>query len=240
MVNKMRCLAVLIARGGSKRVPRKNLQLIGPHPLIAHPILKFHELTKLIQLDHIISTDDLEIKSVAESYGGNCPFIRPADLAQDNVPSLPVVQHAINYLLDQNVQPYDVIVYVQPTSPFWRITDFLKCIDILNTTDVSSCVPVTPVSTHPFKMKRLLSDGRLLNYIDQGKDEMRAAQLLPSVMRRAGSLYASRIDVVMKEQTLIADHCHGFVVPSESAIDIDTPVDLAMARVIYDTLKSKY
>ena len=236
----MNCLAVLIARGGSKRIPRKNLEVLGNHPLIAHPIIKLNELSKSFDLDHIVSTDDPEIKSVAESYGGYCPFLRPPELAKDNVPSLPVVQHAINYLIENDVKKYDFVVYVQPTSPFWRLEDFKKCIQVLSSSDYVSCVPVTPVATHPFKMKRLLSDGRLLNYIDQGTDEMRASQLLPPVMRRAGSLYASRIDVVMNMNTLIGDPCHGFEVPSETAIDIDTPIDLAMARVISNTTRTDY
>ncbi len=230
----MNILAVLIARGSSKRVPRKNIRLLGKYPLIAHSIMKLNELSKVLDLDHVISTEDLEIKSISESFGGYCPFLRPEELARDNVPSLPVVQHAVDFMSRETTKVYDVIVYIQPTSPFWRIDDFMRCITVLSETDYVTCLPVTKVETHPFKMKRLLDDGRLINLIDQGLDDMRPYQELPTVMRRAGSLYASRTDIVMNHHSLIGDPCFGFEVPMETAVDIDTPMDFAMAQVIYD------
>ena len=230
----MNILAVLIARGSSKRVPRKNIRLLGKYPLIAHSIMKLNDLSKTLYFDHVVSTDDVEIRSISESFGGYCPFLRPEELARDNVPSLPVVQHAVNFMSAENNKVYDVIVYIQPTSPFWRIDDFLRCITVLSESHYVSCLPVTKVETHPFKMKRLLDDGRLINLIDQGVDDMRPYQDLPTVMRRAGSLYATRTDIVMNHDSLIGDPCFGFEVPLETAVDIDTPMDFAMAQVIYD------
>ncbi len=230
----MNILFVILARGGSKRVPGKNIKLLGKIPLIAHTLKKVLTFDSRYNFDHILSTDSLEIKEVAESYGAYCPFLRPSELSKDSIPSLPAVQHAVTYLEVEKSKSYDIIVYVQPTAPFWRHQDLHTCLEAVILSHYASAVPVTLVSTHPFKMKRLLSDGRVLNYIDQGKDEMRAYQLLPLVHRRAGSFYVSKIETVMKDNTLVGDPCFGLEVPPETAIDIDTPIDFAVAEVIYN------
>ena len=230
----MNILFVILARGGSKRVPNKNIKLLGDLPLIGHTLKNLLAFQYSCKFDHILSTDSPEIKRVAESFGAYCPFLRPPELSGDLVPSLPVVQHAINYIQVHDRKFYDLIVYLQPTSPFWRHLDLKTCLDAVTSGEYVSAVPVTLVETHPFKMKRLLTDGRVLNYIDQGLDEMRAYQLLPRVHRRAGSFYVSQTEIIMQRNTLVGDPCFGLEVPQETAIDIDTPLDFAVAEAIYN------
>ena len=229
----IKTLTVITARGGSKGIPKKNLVDLGGKPLIAHAIEKAILVSKTWPMDILLSTDDISIKEVAESYGAWCPFLRPAELAKDHVESLPVVKHAAQVAENERGYQYDVIVYLNPTGPLWRKEDFLSCLDILiNNKDVyfESAVIVTTVSTHPFRMKRLLQDGRLINYIDQGFEDMRPRQSLPPVYRRAGSIYASRRSVIFDKETLIGDPCYGLLVPPETAVDIDSIVDLELVR----------
>jgi len=230
-VTRPTSIAVIPARGGSKGIPRKNLVDLGGKPLIAHMI--GHALASGSITDVVVSTDDAEIADVARTYGALAPFLRPPELAGDLVPSLPVVQHAVEVMEAERGARYDFVVLLQATSPLCRPTDIAACLDKLS--DDPSCasaVAITPVSTHPFRMKRVVDRDRLINYIDQGFEDMRPRQLLPPVYRRAGSVYASRRAVVMETHTLVGDPCRAVVVPSETAVDIDGPLDLALVRLI--------
>ncbi len=224
-------IAIIIARGGSKGIPRKNLVDIAGKPLIAYTIEKALEVSKFYPMDVLVSTEDKEIKLTAESYGAWCPFYRPKKLAEDNIPSFPVVEHALAQAESIKKKKYKYIAYMQPTSPLWKVNDLVEALNILsNTNDFNSVVAITEVETHPFRMKRLLKDGRVINYIDQGFEDMRPRQSLPKVYRRAGSFYVSKRKVIVDEKTLVDKLCYGFVVSEETAIDIDTKKDLATVR----------
>ena len=231
----MNCLAVIIARGGSKGIPRKNLLLIGDKPMLAHTVETALKVSTANPLDVIFSTDSEEIRQTAIAAGAWAPFLRPSELAADDIPSWPVVQHAVAQAeMIKNIN-YDLIVYLQPTAPLCCPKDVLRCINALNENpNIESAVAVTEVETHPFRMKRLLSDGRLINYIDQGFEDMRPRQRLPKVYRRAGSVYVSRRKVVMENNTLVGDPCIGIVVSPETAIDVDSEIDLELVRALYN------
>ena len=239
ITNNSNILIVIIARGGSKGLPNKNLHKLDNKPLIGYAIdnaIRIKEANK--NVDHIFSTDCPTIRKVAISCGGWAPFLRPAELAEDHVESHPVVRHALLEAERRNKKTYDIVVYLQPTSPLCREEDIIKCINKLEQCPTyNSAVAVTPVSTHPFKMKRLLQNGQLINYIDQGFEDMRARQKLPNVYRRAGSVYVSRRDVVIKEGSLVSELCAGIEVPSETAVDIDNYVDMKVVEVIIKELK---
>ena len=230
---------VIIARGGSKGIPKKNLMPVGRLPLFAHAVQSAIGAAKVIPLEIVFSTDSEEMRLVAIENGAWAPFLRPAELAADDVPSWPVVRHAVEQVEAIKRKRYDIIVYLQPTAPLCRSEDIVRCIqELKENPDTESAVAVTEVETHPFRMKRLLSDGRLINYIDQGFEDMRPRQQLPKVYRRAGSIYASRRKVVVEGNTLVGDPCIGVVVPPETAIDIDTVIDLELVRVLYERNKS--
>ncbi len=227
----MNIIIVILARGGSKGIPRKNIALVNGKPLLAYAI----EKSKAIKYtcDVLVSTDDNEIAAIAEEYGALVPFLRPKDLALDNTESLPVVQHAVSFMENQNCKKYDFVLYVQPTSPLCRVEDIESCIDALvNNPQYNSAVTTVKVGTHPFKMKRLVDGERLINLIDQGFEDMRPRQSLPPVYRRTGAVYASRRNVVMLQNTLVGDPCYAVLVPEETAIDIDSPIDLELVKLI--------
>lgn len=236
---EMKNAAIIIARGGSKGIPGKNLQPLGNKPLLAHMVYSAVQASKSMPLEVICSTDSDEIRQAAIEAGAWAPFLRPAELAADDVPSWPVVQHAVTQAEKIKGTRYDLIVYLQPTAPLCRPEDIVRCIRTLDENPTAeSAVAITEVETHPFRMKRLLNDGRLINYIDQGFEDMRPRQQLPEVYRRAGSVYVSRRKVVMEGNTLVGDPCIGVVVPPETAIDIDTEIDLELVRLLYERNKS--
>src|SRR3989338_10531149 len=125
----MKVLAIIPARGGSKSIPRKNLKLLAGKPLLSYPI----ELAKSVpEIDRIIvSTEDEEIASVAKRYGAEVPFIRPNELAQDETPTLPVLQHCVNFLeKTENYKP-DVIIHLFATNPFLTKENVQKALQML-------------------------------------------------------------------------------------------------------------
>ncbi len=225
-------IAVIPARGGSKGIPRKNLVDLGGKPLLAHMI--GHAIASGVIDDVVVSSDDAEIGEVARAYGALAPFLRPAALAGDIVPSLPVVQHAVEYMENERGVQYDVIVLLQATAPLCRPTDIAACLEKLHADPTcASAITITEVATHPFRMKRLVDGDRVINFIDQGFEDMRPRQVLPPVYRRAGSVYASRRSVVMSGNTLVGDPCRGVLVPADTAVDVDGPLDLALVRQLF-------
>lgn len=227
----MNILSVIIARGQSKGIPRKNLADLGGIPLIGHMIS--HARQCGIESDVVVSTEDDEIARVAAAFGAEVPFRRPAELAEDSVQSLPVVQHAVRSMEEIKGRLYDLVVYLQPTAPLCRPSDISACIRKLSADErAQSVVTIVEVDTHPFRMKRLVDGERVINFIDQGFEDMRPRQVLPKVYRRSGAVYASRRSVVMEANTLVGDPCLGILVPRDTSIDIDSPIDLEMARLI--------
>jgi CMP-N-acetylneuraminic acid synthetase len=227
----MRNLAVIPARGGSKSVPRKNLQDVGGRPLIGHMI--GHALAVPAITDLVVSTEDEEIAEVARRLGAQVPFLRPAELAEDHMPSWPTVRHALFGMERITGQPYDHVIMLQATAPLCRPQDIAACIDRLAIGDCESVVTVVRVMTHhPFRMKRIVGEDTLINFIDQGFEDMRPRQTLPAVYQRSGAVYASRRAVIVEQDGVVGSNARAVVVPPETGIEIDTALDLEFMRLI--------
>ncbi|MCC5905951.1 MAG: acylneuraminate cytidylyltransferase family protein [Balneolaceae bacterium] len=228
----MNILSVVIARGGSKGIPRKNLADVGGIPLVAHIIKS--ALGVKTSTDLVLSTEDEEIAKIGLEFGAEVPFMRPQELAGDDVTSLPVVQHAVIQMENIKGYRYDIINYLQPTAPLCRTIDIENCLQKLkDNKEAESVVTIIESPVHPFKMKRVVDEDRVINFIDQGFEDMRPRQSLPKVYKRSGAVYASRRSVVMNQNSLVGEPCLGVIVPKETAVDIDTPEDLELVRLLY-------
>jgi CMP-N-acetylneuraminic acid synthetase len=226
----MRILAVIPARGGSKGVPRKNVAIVAGKPLIAYSIAEALKVERFTDL--IVSTNDEEIASIARGCGAEVPFMRPAELAGDRTPSLPVMQHAVEQMEGLRGTTYDIVVMLQPTTPLRTAVDIDAALDLMAATGCDSVVSLVDVGgNHPFRMKRLIGD-RVVNYVEQDGEDMRPRQELPTVYIRSGSVYASRRAVVMEDETLVGADCRGYVIEPERAINIDTMNDLRVAEIL--------
>lgn len=143
MYGNKKILAIIPARGGSKGVPRKNIRALCGKPLIAWTI---EEMKKSKYIDHsIVSTEDDEIKKVAESFGGNVPFMRPQELARDDTPGIEPVLHAIDKLPD-----YDYVILLQVTSPLRTVEDIDGAIELCINRQAKSCVSITETEHSPY------------------------------------------------------------------------------------------
>lgn len=228
MVARPEVLAVIPARGGSKGIPRKNIREFAGYPLIAYSIaagLKAETVTRVI-----VSTDDEEIAAVARAWGAETPFLRPAEFAQDNTTDLPVFQHALKWLAEnENYRP-DVIVQLRPTSPVRPVGLVDEAVrSLLAHPEADSVRGVVPAGQNPHKMWRIdPQSGYMKNLLDvPGLPEPYNAprQVLPPVYWQTG-----HIDVIRPRAILEMDSMSGRIIlpvmiDPRYTVDIDTPAD---------------
>src|SRR2546422_320494 len=182
--------AVIPARGGSKGLPGKNLKALGALSLIGHAVASCREATRLARF--LVSTDSEAIAAEARRHGAEVPFLRPATLASDEAGMVPVLQHAVRWLEANGGPRPDLVVTLQPTSPFRVGADIDETIAKVVETDADSAQTVTEAAYHPFFMKTLDGDRTVALFHDGHKYVRRQDAPSPtSRRRRAGPLRAS-------------------------------------------------
>lgn len=226
----MRVLGLIPARGGSKGVSRKNVRLLGGKPLLRWSVeaaLAAHTLASVV-----LTTEDEEIAAVGRSCGAAVPFLRPADLAADDTPTLPVVQHAVR-TLEKLGDRFDAVCLLQPTNPFRKASDIDACVELLAKSDADAVVTILPVppeyNPHWVYVRR--SDG-LLRLSTGESEPLPRRQLLPAAFHREGSIYVTRRDTIMEKNSLYGTRVIGYEVTRAGTINIDTPADWLRAEAI--------
>ncbi|WP_322507739.1 acylneuraminate cytidylyltransferase [Anaerolinea sp.] len=237
-------LAIIPARGGSKGIPRKNIKPFAGHPLIAYSIAAGVQAESVTRV--IVSTDDEEIAAVAREYGAEVPFLRPAELAQDQTLDLPVFQHALRWLEEQEGYRPEVVVQLRPTSPVRppHLVDEAVRI-LLEHPEADSVRGVVPAGQNPHKMWRIdPQTGVMKNLLDvPGVEEPYNAprQILPPVYWQTGHIDAIRPRVIhagsMSGKVILP-----VMVDPAYTVDIDTPKDWARSEwlVWYSDLEIVY
>ena len=222
-------LAVVPARGGSKGVPRKNLQELGGRPLIAWTIEAATCSRAVGRV--VVTTDDEEIASESREYGAEVPFLRPAALAEDTTPSMDVIVHALDWLAENEGYAPASVVCLQPTSPFRPASDVDAAFDLFKTKRADAVVSVSEAEQHPAWMKTLDAEGRLADLVES-RERADRRQDLARVYALNGAIYLARRELLLAERTWYAGRTYGYVMPRERSLDIDTPWDLHLARLI--------
>jgi YrbI family 3-deoxy-D-manno-octulosonate 8-phosphate phosphatase len=233
MVKKPEVLAIIPARGGSKGIPRKNIREFAGYPLIAYSIaagLQSETVTRTI-----LSTDDEEIAAVARQWGAEAPFMRPTELASDQALDLPVYQHALQWLKDNEGYQPDVVVQLRPTSPVRPVDCVDRAVNMLLQNPEADCVRgVVPAGQNPYKMwRRDENSGQIspLLHVPGIAEPFNAPrQILPPVYWQTGHIDAIRPDSIMKKNSMTGDRILGMVIDPQYTIDIDTPKDWARSE----------
>jgi CMP-N-acetylneuraminic acid synthetase len=229
-------LGVIPARGGSKSVPRKNIALLHGKPLLAYTIQAAQASRHLTHF--LVSSDDAEIIEVARKWGAEVPFVRPAELATDQAPTLPVVQHAIREMETLHGLKYAFVVLLQPTTPLRLASDIDAALEKLIATQADSVVSVVDVGAiHPARMRAIVDDQLVdLPWVEgspyREKKEMQRRQELPAVYIRNGAIYAVRRDLIMLQNSMIGPVCRPYIMPDERSVNIDSPLDFHMAELM--------
>lgn len=231
MEDRPNVLAVIPARGGSKGVPRKNIRPICGRPLIAYTIDHARAAQHLFYRI-IVSTDDDEIASVAREYGADVPFLRPADLARDESPVIPMLQHAVNFVERRDGRTMDWICLLQPTEPFRTVNDLESCLQLAFAGSCDSVISVVRVlATHPILMKRIEAD-QLLPFCREEREGTRRQDYEPPAYMRNGSVYLTRRDVLMEQGSIWGKTIRPYVMPLERSVSIDTELDVKLAEIL--------
>ena len=221
----MRTFAFVFARGGSKGIPRKNLQLLDGKPLLAWSIEMGQILSEIKQV--FVSTEDAEIADVANALGAEV-INRPGHIARDTSPEWLAWQHAIEWV-QERLGTFDRFLSLPTTAPLRSPVDVQSCLDLLDeNTDV--VITMTPTSRSPwFNMVSESTNGELKLLVDGNYIRRQDAPVGYDVSTVA---YVLRPKFAMNHQRLWDGRVKGIVVPSERALDIDTPLDLEIARFL--------
>lgn len=222
-------LAVITARGGSKGIPRKNVQDILGKPLIAYSIeaaLHSRSISRTI-----VSTDDHGIAAVARSYGAEVPFLRPDHLASDSATSVSVLRHAVSCLEEEEGYLPDLVVCLQPTSPLRSAGDIDQAVDLCLQSGADSVVSLCEAKHHPYWMKKVVG-GRVYSFMELDELTYSRRQDLPPVYQLNGALYVTRRRVLMEEGRILGANTAAYIMPEERSIDIDTSCDFKLAELI--------
>lgn len=224
-----RTLGVITARGGSRGIPRKNIKDLCGKPLIAYTIEAAHKSQYLTRC--VISTDDEEIAQVVKSHGGEVPFMRPSDLAQDKSASIPVIQHALSWLQEHEGLHYDYAMILQPTSPFRTAEDIDSCIQKIVDTGADSVMSMVELTDFSLKKLKKL-DGDLLVPLVQEEGKTSAARTdMERTYKRNCAIYLTRTDLIMGGD-LFGQVSRAYVMPRDCSVDINEPIDFELAEFL--------
>ena len=226
---KIRILGLTLARGGSKSVPRKNIKLIAGLPLINYTIseaLKSKFITR-----YIVSTDDEEIRQIAIEYGAEAPFLRPSKFSTDESSSVSAMQHAVDWVEQQEGVKYDYIVELMCTNPMKLVEDIDTSIEKLISTQADSVIAVHQLEDHhPARIKKIVDD-KIVDFCISEIPESRRQDLKPKAYIRSGSIYALKRDHLMTDGKRYGSvDSRPYILPQERAVNIDTEIDFMVAE----------
>ena len=224
-------IAIIPARGGSKRIPRKNIKAFCGQPMIAYAI-KAAQASSLFE-HVVVSTDDAEIQSMANSLGAETPFIRPAELANDFTATVPVVAHAIEACEAMGWQ-FSNVCCIYPGVPFIEVDDLIGALHKLNESRADYCFPVTEFAV-PIQqaLKKLVNGEMKPIYPD---NELTRTQDLETAFYDAGQFYWGTKKAWLTNSLILSSGV-GYDIPSWRVVDIDTPADWDRAERMAASLK---
>lgn len=230
----MNILGVIPARGGSKRIPHKNLHPLGGIPLICHCLRTAKKTSAINKL--VVSTESRAIAETARSEHVDV-LQRPEKLAGDDTPTLPVIDHAIETLAYQGFHA-DIVLTIQPTYPFLtvkNIEDSIKAFENDKGIDSVTTVRKAPFHFHPYNARRINQDGTISFMFAKEKSNCPNSQSAPLACY-FGNLYATKKATIIEKRSLYGDRSYPIWVNAIESFDIDDIFDMEMAELIYEKM----
>lgn len=224
-------VAIIPARGGSRRIPRKNIKHFDNLPMVAWSIRAARASGCFDRI--IVSTDDQEISAVAAEYGAETPFVRPKELSDDHTGTIPVIAHAVRWLEQQGQSPrYVCCIYA--TAPFLRPDDLMRGLEIIQCTGVDFALSVT---TYPFPIQRAIRITRehRLEMFNPEHFNTRS-QDLEEAWHDAGQFYWGTAQAWLSGKSLFGQASAPVPLPRHRVQDIDTPEDWIFAELMFKSI----
>ena len=226
-------IAVIPARGGSKRIPRKNIKAFGGKPMIAYAITAAKNSGLF---DHVLaSTDDAEIASIANAWGAETPFVRPAELANDFTATVPVVAHAIQ-ACEELGWSFDNVCCIYPGVPFIEVEDLQGAFKQLQVGSDDYCFPVAEFPSAIQRALKRNSDGEMQPFYPEF--QLTRTQDLEPAYFDAGQFYWANKRTWLSNSRIHSSGI-GYLIPSWRVVDIDTPEDWERAELLAMAVKSR-
>lgn len=220
-------IAVIPARGGSKRIPRKNIRLFAGRPMIAHAIAAARQSGLFEHV--VVSTDDPEIADIARGEGAETPFVRPAELADDHTPTVPVIAHAIRACAALGWKA-DCVCCIYAGTPFIELADLSGSLALLEDSGADYCFPVTEYSSPIQRALVRDNEGRMSPFFPEF--ELVRTQDLKPTYHDAGQFYWGRTDAWLSNPRIHSSGV-GYPIPQWRVVDIDTEDDWARAQTLF-------
>jgi len=224
-------LAVIPARGGSKRIPRKNIKLFSGKPMIAWSIEAI--LASKLFDKIIVSTDDDEIAEISRKYGAETPFIRPKNLSDDYTITIDVIAHAANWALLEGFSVNEICC-IYPTSPFIEPSDLIKAQEKLSLKKCSYVFSATEFRSSIFRSFSVNEENGIEMFFPENYKTR--TQDLPKALYDAGQFYWGTLDAWINKKILFDNHSYPQIIPSWRVHDIDTQEDWKRAELVYNSL----
>lgn len=234
----MKIVAIIPARGGSKRVPNKNIKKLLSKPLIAYTIESALKSKKVDRV--IVSTDDKEISEISKKYGAEVPFIRPLYLATDTAHTPPVIKHAVEFLEKNEGYKVDVLVTLQATSPLRTAKQIDEAIDKFLKENVDSLVSIKEADFPPFWLFKI-EKNKLVPFIQKKGINyfLKESQELPKVYQPNGAIYITKKSLLLKKCELMGGKISGYLMDHKSSLDVDNLLDLKFIELVMKNEKNK-
>lgn len=226
-------VAIIPARGGSKRIPRKNIKEFCGKPMIAYSIEAAIESGCFDRV--IVSTDDTEIAEVAQAYNAEVPFIRPEELSNDHAGTIPVIQHAVNWLIEQGEAP-EFVCCLYATAPFITPEAIKQGLQQLEDTNAAYAFSATSYAfpiQRAFKIKPSLG----VEMFEPEQFNTRS-QDLGEAYHDAGQFYWGTKEAWLKEKVIFGSESTPVILPRHRVQDIDTPEDWEQAEWLFKAMQS--
>jgi pseudaminic acid cytidylyltransferase len=224
-------IAVIPARGGSKRIPGKNIRSFCGLPMIARSIRAALESGCF---DHVVvSTDDVEIAGIARDYGAETPFMRPPELANDHAGTMPVIAHAISWHERRGQRP-DFVCCLYATAPFVRADDLRRGLAVLEDTGADFAFSVTSFAFPIQRAIRMTPSGRVEMF--QPEHFQTRSQDLEEAWHDAGQFYWGRAEAWLADKPLLGPGSAPVILPRHRVQDIDTQEDWERAELMFEAL----
>jgi pseudaminic acid cytidylyltransferase len=223
-------IAIIPARGGSKRIPRKNIKEFCGKPMIAYAITAAKE-SGLFQ-HVVVSTDDKVIAQIARAWGAETPFVRPAELANDCTATVPVITHAIEACRALGWK-FEHVCCIYPAVPFIQIDDLRGALDLLKKDEAAYCFPITKYPSDIQRALKLINNGKIQPFYPEF--EITRTQDLEPAYYDAGQFYWGTVNTWLSNPKILSSGL-GYVIPNLRVVDIDTPDDWQRAEIIYHVI----
>mgnify|MGYP001949486693 CR=1 FL=1 len=230
-MKKKYILAVMPARGGSKRIPKKNIKDFCEKPMMSWPL---NILKKIDFIDDVlVSTDCESVSRIAKENGASVPFLRPENLADDYTGTAEVIKHAVAWY-QENIAAVDYVLTVYPTAVFLSKEDIEKAFGILQNED---CENVFSATEYPFPIQRAiyLDEKKRVNMFHPECYSMRSQDLEPAY-HDAGQFYFSTVEALDNDAPIFSNKSRLLVLPKSRVVDIDTPEDFILAEKLFKAM----